>query len=1594
MADFASELVIDGKTDANPYVFNLPDIDPTTGENPEYDIIPLLTVGDEVPLLDGEFGSFTASLTDTYAMAGIPDGLGFTQIGDLYYVFMNHELGSSVVTDVSSTVNGQINGARVSLYVFDQDWNAIGGKNLIEDAVIDGVTYSLNLTTGNYEDTSGNILTMTDHTNFSRFCSGYLATQGFVDENGNEIPIYFAPEEVGGGLGIPVTPDGTASPLRGLGVYSKEQVFAASQYRATNSEYTALISAEDAGDGEIYLYVGKQTADNPNGFTSNPDEFDLYVLQVVDPTIGTVFGFETMPENMDLISRWQLVPDDIALNADPAVLSSWVNATDASGMFRSTDFERPEDVHEDFSNPGTFYFVTTGTNDIPPGGTEAVNRFGMLHRFDLQLDANGVPLDGTFEFLMEGGPNTGVSYDNIVVDSNGNVVINEDNTAGGDEVLQVQQRNGRVVSYNIAHNENRVGNDEVTFLFELDQAAEGEQFDTSFGAWETSGIIEVPGGTNGQSAYLFDVQAPTIRNDSGVYEGRYERGGQLILVVPIEEPKIVGFASLPADTFAPGLPGGSGNAITTPDRTTPFDGQPVQGFSGVQFADDGSYWFLSDNGFGSKANSADYLLRVYKVDPNFKTEDGGTGQAEWTDFIQLSDPNNLIDWDIVQEGTSDRLLTGADFDPESIVITDDGTIWIGEEFGPYLLHFDSNGVLIDAPIATPNLFSFNTLSGEDPLVIAHRGASGDRPEHTLGFLGRDLIAAYNLAIEIGADFIEPDLVPTKDGVLIARHENALAIVTTDANGNPIIKENGEFDITEATTNVYLLPQFANRLTTKDIDGNSITGWFSEDFTLAEIKQLRAVERIPATRPDNAEYDFLFEIPTLGEIIDLVKFIEQTTGEKIGIYPETKHPTYFAEEGTFLDGTPINLNTSQILIDTLVEKGFTDPERIFIQSFEVGNLKALNDTIMPTAGVDIPLVQLLDAFSEAPYDFTFNGDTRTYADLVTAAGLAEIATYAEGIGPWKRTIIATDAQNALLPPTTLIEDAHAAGLQVHPYTFRDEANFLATNYNGNPEAEYDQFFSLGVDGLFSDNPATALKVLEKITADFVRSPDNPQGTDLVNLGRSRGFEGMAYSPDGLTLYPLLEGRVTGDPANALRIYEFDVASKTYVDELVGYYQLDKGDNAIGDFTPINDSEFLVIERDNLQGSAAQFKKVFKVDFSQIDSNGFVEKALLVDLLNLADPDDLNSDGSLVYTLPFQTIEDILVIDEKTILIANDNNYPFSKGRPPALDNNEMVLIELPEALDLASELGLPEVSLSATPATVEEGAQLTWNFSLAQPVPTGGLVINLDLTEATDPEPGDIEYNVTGSENITGFELVVEGGVIQGAKVTLAEGATSAKLVSNIIADQKTEGPESVTFTVAQGEGYRINSEANEASFTIEDTSTTPVPKRVSGSSGDDIFDTVDPGEKNFVGDNQLLFAGSGDDFVDVTFAPGGNRLDLGSGDDIVIAGTNNRILAGKGDDLIFVGTGGGDNLITGGLGADQFWIVTDEGDLPLVANTITDFKISEGDVIGFAATSLDFDALNLTQSATSTIVNALGKDLAILQNVQVSSLSADNFDFA
>lgn len=349
------------------------------------------------------------------------------------------------------------------------------------------------------------------------------------------------------------------------------------------------------------------------------------------------------------------------------------------------------------------------------------------------------------------------------------------------------------------------------------------------------------------------------------------------------------------------------------------------------------------------------------------------------------------------------------------------------------------GLVSGSPDAPEQSISINPDSCY-PLVIAHRGASGYVPEHTL--------AAYALAITLGADYVEPDLVMTSDGHLVARHENELSLST---------------DISEH-------PEFANRFRTQTVNGKVTSGWFSEDFTLAELKTLRTKEVIAVIRPGNARLDGAVEIPTLQEILDLVKSLQFSQGRIIGIYPEIKHGSHFKSIGLAMEKPLVN-----ILHLNGYRKSFSP---VYIQSFEVSNLKELKNL------TNLRLLQLFGDSGSQPFDQVELGTGLTYGEMATPQGLKEVASYAAAVGPEKSYIIPRDASNTLGTPTNFVENAHSVGLKVHPYTFRAENIFLPAEFQsgngsltaiGNLNEEIKAFLYAGIDGLFTDQPDVPVRL---------------------------------------------------------------------------------------------------------------------------------------------------------------------------------------------------------------------------------------------------------------------------------------------------------------------------------------------------------------------------------------------------------------------------------------------------------------------------------------------------------------------------------------
>ncbi|MFD9950521.1 glycerophosphodiester phosphodiesterase [Nonomuraea sp. NPDC059023] len=352
------------------------------------------------------------------------------------------------------------------------------------------------------------------------------------------------------------------------------------------------------------------------------------------------------------------------------------------------------------------------------------------------------------------------------------------------------------------------------------------------------------------------------------------------------------------------------------------------------------------------------------------------------------------------------------------------------------------------------------------VVIGHRGSAGHRPEHTQG--------SYELAVAMGADWIEPDLVPTKDHVLVVRHENEIS----------------------GTTDVSARPEFAGRRTTKVVDGRNVTGWFTEDFTLAELKTLRAVERLPAVRQRNTVYNGYYQVMTFQEVLDLAKKLSKRYDREVGVFPETKHPTYFRS---------IGLPLEEKLIETVRRNGLNRPRGpVVVQSFEPSSLKRV------AGALRVPLWQALGTTGQ-PYDLKAAGDPTTYADMMKPEGLAKIAGYAQWIGPDKSSAIPLNPDGSTGAPTSLVSDAHKAGLKIGVYTFRSENQYLPLQLrrgsvpteHGDALAEYRAHIELGVDAFVTDYPDTAVLARGERTRPNGQTPADqlaPLNADEPEEGR--------------------------------------------------------------------------------------------------------------------------------------------------------------------------------------------------------------------------------------------------------------------------------------------------------------------------------------------------------------------------------------------------------------------------------------------------------------------------------------------------------------
>lgn len=874
-------------------------------------------------------------------------------------------------------------------------------------------------------------------------------------------------------------------------------------------------------------------------------------------------------------------------------------------------------------------------------------------------------------------------------------------------------------------------------------------------------------------------------------------------------------------------------------------------------------------------------------------------------------------------------------------------------FGPQASQFlafalDLEGIPTLAPLVeTPDELRY---PGPEPIVIAHRGASGEFPEHTLG--------AYAAAIAAGADFIEPDLVATADGVLIARHEPWLATVETDGDGNIIFDEDGhpvvDFKSTDVAEVAKSNPDFMARLTTKDIGFNStgifgpVTGWFAEDFTLAEIKTLRAVEDEPELRPQSALFDGQFEIPTLAEVIALVQGHEAATGEKIGIYPETKEPSYF---------DAIGLSLEERLIETLVETGFTDPDRVFIQSFEIANLLDLQENIMPAAGLDLPLIQLLfngpdfptfDLLQEAQLGGNFAeyaalgfDATTTSGDLYTDAGLALIAgTYAEGIGP-NLSLVAGPG----FAETGLVDRAQDAGLLVHAYTHRVEADYIGADGSPLPVAEaIEAIYATGIDGLFTDNPADVVPVVDAVYTVEGSDPDDPaiwvsrQDPDTAAVITAMKNGGLrVYDLDGAELQRIEPEGIRYNNVDIL--YEVSFAGST-LDLAVAS---DRANDTLAIFIVGEDGRLIEAT------SADVPETIFGVDDGEATAYGLATYR--------------GTDGT---PYAFVTQADGDRIAQLEIIAAGDG-FSFEIVRqlqlpnPEGLDAEDLQsegiaidretatgYVAVEEALGLLSFAAEPDGGDAFTTVAGLDAFEPDLEGVSIYYGPDGsGLILVSSQGDATftvlDRQSQEVleSFAITGADSIDGVEESDGLEIYSGSLPGYAEGL--------LVTQDGSNSAESVFADPEDGEiqNFNVNFKYSDLGAVLELFGQAPNP---------DFTPFPTPGATE---DDDVLF---GDD--------GANEIDgLGGDDEIFGLGGNDDLVGGPGDDLIVGGPG--DDAMDGNARGQNTGDrnIFDLGDATLAGNdVIAGFDVDAGGERSFDTLVFEFKGEQVTLSDTGSIL--------------------------
>jgi glycerophosphoryl diester phosphodiesterase len=791
---------------------------------------------------------------------------------------------------------------------------------------------------------------------------------------------------------------------------------------------------------------------------------------------------------------------------------------------------------------------------------------------------------------------------------------------------------------------------------------------------------------------------------------------------------LVGRAILPATTFADGPTSGTHiGKVAINGVSVPFvNQQPVQGFSAVLDNDDGSFLVMSDNGFGRLENSADYNLRVYTIRPDFKTKQGGTGKITVADFfMELSDPNHLVPFAITHEFTSRRVLTGADFDIESFQKAPDGTFWFGDEFGPFLLHTDAQGVVLERPIPLPD---FNNPGKEirSPQNPFNEEGSTVRLLNALAhhaqLHGNTKMPALSphYVMLMGADFEEKH--ETRGNAklpgLKAAASDIFDLQSLQKAGYPVIP----WTVNNRSDMLTLMALGINGIISDspdllldavrefDANGNGIPGDFLTANGLIDIEKFDAQGHRGGrnSRPENT-------LPAMEVALDhLMTTLETDIGiTKDGI-PVLTHEPYVEEK--FCRRVDGKEKQKLVLLKQLT---VAEIQTTFICDKNPGrgtqnnehDLSPVTMAFIKTKGLRdpyvMPTLQQMFDFVAFYVNYYKNGVGVGYSDATSKAtqrwqNAAQVRfnietklnprsdkdkhgfVYKEqtvGFKQMANTLVQTIRNNNMAERTTIQSFDFKTNKHVQAYFPQIHTSYLIGDY---PRVAADGFAEHG-DNLQPENGPNTPWLADLVWPYRVTVQNHPFCAQA-----SGGFEGMAITPDGKKLITLLEkplkqgcrGLAKG---GILLMHEFDLAIRKYTGVRY-FYQLHPRGTSIGDFILFAPNQGLIIERDNSQGDMKGFKMIYKIT---LKANGeMVEKCPLVNLLKIADPNRISQGQSgdigigKTFGLPFFTIEGIVVLGNNQIGVLNDNNYPFSVGRHIGNglpDDNEFIIIELDEGV---------------------------------------------------------------------------------------------------------------------------------------------------------------------------------------------------------------------------------------------------------------------------------------------------------------------------